>query len=91
MTIWNEVSLELARSKANYMITWISGKGPRYMQTIQFQKLIPIPSLIEPLFASSLDDLDNTTQIVKVALTFSLQRFAEMQQQPAKKQLDTGE
>jgi hypothetical protein len=84
-TVWNEVSLELARSKANY---WISGKGARYMQSIHYQKVIPIPSLVESLLASALDEIDNTTQIVKVALTFSLQRFAEMQQQP-NKQLDT--
>jgi hypothetical protein len=46
------------------------------MQMVGLQKVIPIPSLAEPVFGTTLDELDSAALLVRVSLNLSIQRFA---------------
>jgi hypothetical protein len=72
-TVVEELTLELARSKMGYELS-----GPPPLQSITLSRAVPITSnLTEDAFAGQLDQMDSAMQLVRVALTLSLERKAQ--------------
>jgi hypothetical protein len=70
---WQELSLELARFKVSFSL---NGADPNHLDSVGLAKPVSVASLSESAFASSLDEMDNASTLVKAAVPIILQRYA---------------